>query len=50
MRNHKVIWMDTELSKPLDLPEPLPPWVQGIGFGIMFGLILFGDAITVWFS
>jgi len=28
----------------------MPPWVEGILISLLFGIVLFGDAITVWLS
>ncbi len=34
----------------LDEPGKMPAWVEGALLGIVFGFVLFGDAIAVWLS
>lgn len=33
-----------------EVPAELPPALQGILLGLVFGVVLFGDAILVWLS
>lgn len=33
-----------------DVPTKMPPWLQGVMLGLVFGLVLFADAITMWLS
>ncbi len=33
-----------------EVPSKIPPWLQGVMLGFVFGLVLFADAITVWLS
>jgi len=37
-------------NRNVEIPGPMPPWVEGILISLLFGIVLFGDAITVWLS
>jgi hypothetical protein len=38
-----------ESKNEFDVPGA-PPWLQGLGLGLLFCIALFGDAIAMWLS
>ncbi len=37
-------------TNAFDVGGTMPPWLHGLGLALLFGLVLFGDAIMVWLS
>ncbi len=33
-----------------EVPGETPAWLQGVGLGLLFAIVIFGDAIMMWLS
>ena len=39
-----------ENRNEFEVPGETPAWLQGIGMGLLFAIVIFGDAIIMWLS
>lgn len=46
----RFIYIEKESSVYQHQPIEMPAWLQGLGLALLFGVVLFGDAIVVWLS